>query len=144
MSTALSDFSDEPITVTDLDVRPCKAIYNLRPRTSQDGEVERIVLHRKIGVSTGTAEFRGDRAWRAADLMLRAWAEDSTDDPSVEFTVRFHDGFSYVGHISLCALRPLAVHCVDPVVFAASHCSNASQGECSALLKLFLANYSLT
>lgn len=156
---ALNEFEVAPTTaVTVVDrISSAELLAARGGRRPEDARADRIVLYPNVRSYEGTepnVTFWGSSAWSLADLMLVAWADTLRlgRTARVEFAIRFGDGTSYTGAISISrgirrGRARLAEHCRRLETFAACFCPSANLPEderkVSAMLDYFLKNYEI-
>lgn len=146
-----ADFAVSPTTaITVVDKTSSAELLAKRGgRKPEDARADRITLQ-----PTGdtTVSFWGSRAWGLADIVLVAWADTVRlgRTATVTFDVRFGDGTTYRGDISIARGirrgRPrLAEQCRRLETFAACFCPDLDvindRARIEAMLAYFLKNY---
>lgn len=152
MSAALAEFSDEPITIVDVEAQGLRSADCLSrlpapaERRPRDTIADKITLRRRTGSGSGEAQFTGPDAWMLADMLLASWAPDArkSTDRTIEFSISFGDGFAYDGTMSLAGRkRSLATHVKRSDTFRAANCPELSEKEAAHLVKFFLDHYQI-
>jgi hypothetical protein len=140
LSEALDEFGpEEEITVV-TDTR--SAGKPTRERRPGDALIERIALRRPPG--SAAVQFEGSGALSEANIMLDAWARNLPrgSNDAAQFTVRFGDGFTYIGtiHIRRKRERDLISHLRREENFRAAFCPDLTREQASGMFQLFLSS----